>query len=224
MPAISVAVLAAFSTLPAFAVFPTLAVAGVPGLGPRPRGVWRSLGGRLCSVLGPCSHQFFQLATVKPDTPAIGTHVELNPGPIHSLHGAVVIGAKKQRHRQVPQYERRDSVQQPRASVKSACPTSPRPAHGPVKAREARSAMRSWWRTCPVASAVCGRLHQRMDGSCRPSVDHCEVQGLGLWSDLNDNAFDVVHLQGRARVSNMRRKTPSFVPRKGLWSCSIDRH
>lgn len=118
MPAMSVAVLAAFSTLSAFAVLAVLAVSGVPGLGPRPRGVWCGLRGRRCSVLGPSSHQFFQLTTVKPDTPAIGTHVELNSGPIHSLHGAVVIGAKKQRHCQVPQYEKRDRVKQRRASVK----------------------------------------------------------------------------------------------------------
>lgn len=47
-----------------------------------------------------------------------------------------------------------------------------------------------------------------MDGSCRPGVDHCEVQVLGLWSDLNDNAFDVVHLQGRAKVQQYAVEDP----------------
>lgn len=31
---------------------------------------------------------------------------------------------------------------------------------------------------------------------------------LGLWSDLNDNAFDVVHLQGRAKVQQYAVEDP----------------
>ncbi len=76
-------------------------------------GLWaRSLGGRRgagrrAGVLGACRHQVFEFSPVQPHAAAGGAHVELDPGALHGLHGAVVIGAKKKRHERVPSKEER---------------------------------------------------------------------------------------------------------------------